>query len=239
MESLYIIIPAYNESENIGKVIEQWYPIVEKYHGNGSSRLVIIDDGSRDNTYEIIEKYAKEKKLLIPITKKNGGHGAAILFGYHYALEHNADYIFQTDSDGQTMPEEFPPFWKEKDKYDMIIGDRKKRQDGSARVFVTKVLKYVIRLCFGVNLKDANTPYRLMKAETLRSYIHLIPKEFNLSNVLIAVIYAKKNCNIKYYPITFKPRQGGTNSINLKSITRIGKKAVFDFLELNRIIENS
>ena len=151
----------------------------------------------------------------------------------------SADYIFQTDSDGQTLPEEFEPFWKRRQKYDMVIGWRKDRQDGISRVFVTKTLKLVIRICFGVNLTDANTPYRLMKAETMARYIHLIPKDFNLSNVLLAVIYKKKGCSIKFLPVTFRPRQGGVNSINMKKICKIGKQAVIDFVKLNRIIRRT
>ena len=50
MDILYIVIPAYNEAANIKMVIEEWYPIVEKYNGNGNSRLLVIDDGSKDET---------------------------------------------------------------------------------------------------------------------------------------------------------------------------------------------
>ena len=53
MDTLYIVIPAYNESENIKRTIEEWCPVVEKHNGGGASRLVIINDGSRDDTYEI------------------------------------------------------------------------------------------------------------------------------------------------------------------------------------------
>ncbi len=54
------------------------------------------------------------------------------------ALEQNADYIFQTDSDGQTLPEEFYGFWELRDKYSAVIGYRNHRKDGFSRVFVTK-----------------------------------------------------------------------------------------------------
>ncbi|MDD6157388.1 MAG: glycosyltransferase family 2 protein [Lachnospiraceae bacterium] len=236
MEKLYIIIPAYNEEENIKRVIDDWYPIVEKHNGNGESRLVIIDDGSKDSTYKIMQEYAKERPLFHPITKPNGGHGATVLYGYHYALENNADFIFQTDSDGQTLPSEFDPFWEQKEQYDMVIGYRKGREDGFSRVFVTKTLKAVIKVCFGVDVTDANTPYRLMKAGTLRKYIGLIPKDFNLSNVLVSVIFAQKKCDVKYIPITFRPRQGGVNSINLKKIFKIGINAVKDFRAINKAI---
>lgn len=239
MENLYIVIPAYNEEENIKSVIDDWYPIIEKISKEGSknSRLLIIDDGSKDNTYKILKEYAKTHPYFLPMTKKNSGHGATILYGYNYALEQNTDYIFQTDSDGQTLPEEFQQFWNLRKDYDMVIGWRNKRQDGLSRIFVTKVLKFTIKICFGENVKDANTPFRLMKADTLAKYIKMVPKDYNLSNVLLSVIYARKKCNVKFIPITFRPRQGGINSINLKKIFKIGKKAYIDFKELNRILK--
>lgn len=236
MDKLYIVIPAYNEEENISAVVEDWYPVIEKHHGDGESRLVIIDDGSKDSTYEILKASAQDKPLLLPLTKLNSGHGATVLYGYHYALDHGADYIFQTDSDGQTLPEEFEPFWEQREDYDMVIGWRRGRQDGGSRVFVTKTLKAVIRVCFGVTVTDANTPYRLMKAGTLREYIELIPEDFNLSNVILSVIYAKKGCRVKFIPITFRPRQGGVNSINMKKIFKIGQKALTDFKAINRAL---
>lgn len=235
MDTLYLIMPAYNEESNIAQVIDDWYPVVEKTGDAG--RMVIVDDGSRDRTYELVKEAARTRPLLIPLTKKNGGHGSAVLYGYHYALSQNADYIFQTDSDGQTRPEEFWTFWQQREQYDMLIGHRCRREDGISRIFVTKVLKLVIRLCFGVSVPDANTPFRLMNAQTLRREIDLVPRDFNLSNVIISVIYAKKKCRVKYLPITFRPRQGGVNSINLKRIFGIGRRAVGDFRSINRTLK--
>ena len=236
MDKLYIVIPAYNEEENIDKVIDDWYPVVEQHNSGGESRLVIIDDGSKDSTYTKLQKAAETRRLLVPLTKPNGGHGATVLYGYYYALEQGADYIFQTDSDRQTLPDEFESFWVMREDWDMIIGWRKSRQDGVSRIFVTKTLKAVIKACFGVTVTDANTPYRLMKAETMRKYLKLIPENFNLSNVLLTVIYHKKGCRVKYIPITFRSRQGGVNSINMKKIIGIGKQALGDFIKLNDLI---
>jgi glycosyltransferase involved in cell wall biosynthesis len=232
VDKLYIVIPAYNEEANIDKVIKDWYPIIEKI-GNGS-RLVIIDDGSKDKTYPIMQQYAKELEAFEPITKVNGGHGATVLYGYHYAINAGADYIFQTDSDGQTVPEEFMPFWEQRSSYDMLIGDRRGRQDGLSRIFVTKTLKFVLWLCFHVSIIDANTPFRLMKAATLKEQLKLVPENFNLSNVMISVIYARKKLAVKFIPVTFRPRQGGVNSINMKKIIRIGRQAVTDFRSINK-----
>lgn len=235
MDKLYIVIPAYNEEENIEAVIKEWYPIVERI-GNGS-RLVIIDDGSKDSTYSIMKNYADDLEAFEPLTKPNGGHGATVLYGYKYAVDIGADYVFQTDSDGQTVPEEFWQFWEDRDNWDMIIGQRKGRQDGFSRVLVTKTLKFVLWLSFRVRLKDANTPFRLMKADVLKEQLGLIPDGYNLSNVLISVIYARKGLKVRYIPITFRPRQGGVNSINMKRIFKIGRQAVRDFKKLNQVLK--
>lgn len=234
MENLYIVIPAYNEQETIQSVIEQWYPVVSQI--GADSRLVIVNDGSKDNTYEIMLECTKNRPQLIPLSKENSGHGATLLYAYHYALEHEANYVFQTDSDGQTLADEFWSFWEQRKEFDMIIGYRNQRKDGISRIFVTRVLKLVIKICFGEKITDANTPFRLMEGKILKQNLYLVPENFNLSNVILSVIYAKKKLKVKYIPITFRPRQGGVNSINLKKITRIGIQAVKDFKKINKTL---
>ena len=103
MNTLYIVIPAYNEEANIETVVKEWYEVIKER--SEESRLVVIDDGSKDSTYAIMQKMAETMPKFVPLTKPNGGHGATVLYGYRYALDHGADYVFQTDSDGQTRPE--------------------------------------------------------------------------------------------------------------------------------------
>lgn len=237
MEKLYIVIPAYNEQDTIKKVIDDWYPVVEQI--GGESRLVIVNDGSSDRTEEILAGCAESHERLVGLTKENGGHGAAVLYGYQYALDAGAEYIFQTDSDGQTVSAEFWDFWKQRKAYDMVIGNRVKREDGFSRIVVTKVLKLVLLMLFHVRIPDANTPFRLMKADTLAQYLPLIPPGYHLSNVIISVIYKKKKLAVKYMPITFRPRQGGVNSINMKKIIQIGRQAWKDFRTINKVITGS
>lgn len=236
MDKLYIIIPAYNESSNIRKLIDDWYPVIENHNSGGESRLVIINDGSKDDTYDILQECAATRPLLVPLTKKNGGHGPTVLFGYRYALESNADYIFQTDSDGQTDPAEFEHFWELRNEYDAIIGSRSKRQDGFSRKFVEKVLLLILRMTFKVKIPDSNAPFRLMKRELMEKYIGKMPEDFNLPNVMLTTYFAYFKEKIKFEEITFKPRQGGTNSINIRKIIKIGIKAVKDFAALKKNI---
>ena len=230
MDKLFIIMPAYNEEENIHNVIAQWHPVAERI--SPDSRLVVIDDGSRDRTLTIARNLKKTYPRLIVLTKENLGHGPAVLYGYRYAVSKGADYVFQTDSDGQTLPSEFPIFWKNRRKCGLLIGSRVKRMDGLSRIFVTWVLQMVLLIIFRIPIRDANTPYRLMQCSELKKVLTKVPENFFLSNVLITVIYTKQNRGVHYYPITFLERQNGSNSINLKKILLIGSRAFFQFWRL-------
>lgn len=95
-------------------------------------------------------------------------------------------------------------------------------------------MKLVLRIIFGITVTDANTPYRLMKRELLEKYISKVPKDFNLSNVMLTVLFVYNRENIEFLPITFRQRQGGVNSINLKKITKIGIQAVKDFRTIKK-----
>lgn len=230
-EKIYFVMPAYNESANIEEVVDQWLPVVEKI--GSESRLVVANDGSKDDTWEKLNKMQQEKPLLIAIDKPNSGHGSTVLHLYRYAISQGADFVFQTDSDGQTNPEEFWPMFENRHQYDFQIGHRKGRQDGWSRVVVTKILRLVVWLLFHVWVVDANTPFRLMRSDKLNEIIEKIPKDYFLCNVAITAIAVKKKERIKWYPITFRPRTKGVNSINLKRIFKIGWRALSDFRKIN------
>lgn len=234
MNSIYFVMPAYNEAANIRDTVEQWYPVVEKCNAEcGEARLVIANDGSKDNTFQILQDLCHEFPLLEPINKHNSGHGATVLMLYRYAIEHGASYIFQTDSDGQTSPEEFWQMYENRQKYDMQIGSRNGRKDGLSRIVVSRVLRLVVWLIFRVWVEDPNTPFRLMKTEGLSKILTVVPRDFFLCNVAVSAIATKWNYRIGWYKISFKPRQGGVNSINFRRIAKIGLKALGELKDIN------
>lgn len=234
-ETVYFVMPAYNEEANIAQTVKVWHKVVEKL---SAAKLVIANDGSKDGTLKVLEALKKDYSLLEVIDKPNSGHGATVMSLYKYAMEHDADYIFQTDSDGQTDPEEFWQMWEHRSAYDFQIGHRLGREDGGGRVFVTKVLRLVVFLLFHVWVKDANTPFRLMRTDRLCTIYNMLPKDFFLCNVAISAIAVRMKLRIGWYRITFRPRQGGINSINLKRIIGIGWKAIGDFYRLNKKIKD-
>ena len=230
-------MPAYNEEANIEKTIQQWYPIVERINRTDGceAMIAIADDGSTDNTFAVMSqlKTKDDLRYFEPLTKPNGGHGQTVLYLYRYAIENGADYIFQTDSDGQTRPEEFWQMFDHRHDFDFQIGYRKRRQDGMQRIFVTKTLRLIVWLMFREWVTDANTPFRLMRKEKLQSIMEVIPGDYFLCNVAISAIAVKWKYRVKFYEITFRPRQGGVNSINMKRIFKIGWKALGDFRKIN------
>lgn len=209
-----------------------------KQSGGGDSKLIIINDGSTDKTYEKLLELKQEYSYLLPLTKENGGHGPTILFGYHYAIENKADYIFQTDSDGQTNPGEFYDFWNLRKKYDAIIGNRINREDGKERAFVEKVVCLMLKLFFKVNVPDANAPFRLMSAQLLNKYINRISIDYNLPNIILTMFFKYYDENILFKEITFCARKKGKNTINFKKIINIGMKSIKDFYFYRKGIKN-
>ncbi|MBP5777556.1 MAG: glycosyltransferase family 2 protein, partial [Prevotella sp.] len=187
----------------------------------------------------IMQGLKERYPLLEPLDKPNSGHGATVLYLYRYAISQGADYVFQTDSDGQTCPDEFWQMWDNRKRYDFQIGVRKGRQDGANRVFVSKTLRLVVWLMFHEWVTDANTPFRLMRANKLQRIMDVIPHDYFLCNVAISAIAKKWDYKIGWYPITFRPRQGGVNSINMKRIMKIGWKALGDFRTINRNLKNN
>lgn len=231
-EILYIVMPAYNEETNIEKTIRQWYPVLRGK--NQESRLVIADSGSTDGTHSLLKELQKKYPQLEILEKTGKQHGPKVIALYDYAIKKGADYVFQTDSDGQTNPNEFEAFWEERERKDVIIGVRNIRGDGKIRAFVEKVVCVLLRMYFGVKVQDANAPFRLMKTEVIKKYLYRLKEDYNLPNIMMTTYFVYYGENVAFHEISFKSRQGGKNSINMLKIIKIGWKALKDFYLLKR-----
>lgn len=232
MDSIYIVMPAYNEEDNIESVIKDWYPILEGK--SDKSRLVIADSGSTDRTHEILMGLKASYPQLEALSDTGKYHGPKLCALYDYAIKNGADYIFQTDSDGQTNPLEFDGFWNDRASFDGIFGNRTVRGDGQSRAFVEKVVCILVKMIFGVKVPDANAPFRLMKASSVEKYLYKMDKDFNLPNIMMTVYFVYYKERTEFKIISFKPRQAGTNSINIPKIIKIGWKALSDFSKLKK-----
>lgn len=226
-ESLYIVMPAYNEEANIEKVIEQWYPILEGKGAN--SRLVVADSGSSDNTHKILVALQEKYTKLVILSDTLKEHGPKLMALYDYAVKQDATYVFQTDSDGQTNPAEFEYFWNKRNEYDAIVGNRTRRGDGVGRFFVEKVVCLLLFVFLGVIVPDANAPFRLIKIDLLKKYLSKIPFDYNIPNIILVAYFKRYKEKLLFREISFQSRKAGKNSINFGKIFKIGLKAVKDF----------
>ena len=118
MKKLAIIIPVFNEENNIEKLITDWFKEISKYYKK-NFKFIIINDGSTDDTHKKLKKI--KSNFLIYINQKNIGHGNTCFKGYKLALKKKYDLIFQIDSDNQCDPKYFKYFIKSIDQEDAVF----------------------------------------------------------------------------------------------------------------------
>ena len=114
------------------------------------------------------------------------------------------------------------------------MGDRKKRGDGMGRKVVENVLRVYLKIFFGTFVPDANAPFRLMKSSVVAKYLDLMPADFNLPNAILAACFSKYHEKVCYRTVTFQPRQGGKNYMNVRRIFQIGMQSIRNFAEIRK-----
>jgi len=220
-------MPSYNEEGCIERVVRSWHG--EVLNVLGRSKMVVVDDGSRDSTGRILDALATELPGLEVIHQKNGGHGAALITGYKATAD--AEWVFQVDSDGQFLPADFWKLWDRRAKGRFITGYRKERFDAIVRLIITRVLRLVLYLLFGCTAKDSNIPFRLMKGDTLGSYLALVPEGVFIPNIFLTVIAVKSGQAVLDIPVTHVARK--TGAVSLANI-RLAKALIRCVSELVR-----
>ena len=228
---LAVVMPVYNEAANIAVVLEEWFRCLGSVCPN--FLLFAINDGSRDETATVLTSLQNRlgPRLRI-IDKPNSGHGLTCREGYELALAEGAEWILQIDSDGQCDPIFFDSFYASRAEYDCVFGYRRTRDDGFGRVLVSKCCQLLLWLLTGLYLTDPNVPYRLIRAVALRKALRRVPADFELQNIGLTFTLKQQKLDWKFFPIHFRARRGGENSINYRKIARMGIDFLRDFRRL-------
>lgn len=219
VNNLWVIMPVYNEEEAVPQVIEEWHKCLSE--NVQSYTLCILNDGSKDNTLNILKEYEAKYPEIKVIDKPNSGHGQTCIYGYKLALEHGADWIFQIDSDGQCDPVYFSEVLKYTDTHKAIYGYRQTRDDGLKRSLISRFVTLFTYFATGQWVRDANVPYRLIHASIMKDIVGKVPETFHLANILVSVL-SKKYTGIKWIDIHFRDRVGGTASVKTISFVKHG-----------------
>lgn len=185
----------YNEEAVAAACIETVMKTISKL--NTFTTLLVVNDGSRDNTERILqEKQKKYRSKLIVIThKKNKGYGAALQTGMKTALKMGFEWCLHMDSDLTNNPKYIPHFIKHiSDKYDCVKASRyikgaKIVNVPTYRRVISVVGNYIASLIFGIGIKDCTNGFRMVRLEKIRG-LHF--KENNFSIILEELYYLKK-----------------------------------------------
>jgi glycosyltransferase involved in cell wall biosynthesis len=225
---LAVVMPIYNEEANIEKVIGEW---TAEFSRLGIAFVIFaVNDGSHDGTGAVLERLAARNPAISAITKANAGHGRACRTGYENAVQAGAAWMLQIDSDGQCDPGFFGEFWRASDEADCVFGLRTSRDDGMLRSLVSAGCRVVTSALCGMDLKDANVPYRLIRTSALAAALARIPEDFDMQNVALTVALKRdRSLRWRHVPIHFRDRQAGTNSIHLGRILAMGWELARNF----------
>ena len=211
---LSIVMPAYNEEEVIETVVKQWTDLLTRQFPAENTRLIVINDGSRDNTGAILDQIKDRYPKLMVVHQVNGGHGNAVVNGYRQAVALDSEFVFQTDSDDQFISDDFGKLWEKRDKSPFILGYREERYDAPARLIITKILRLSIAFIYGTYIMDSNIPFRLIRGTFLKKLLAQLPTPTPFApNIFLAVMAKKAGFNTFDIPITHKERLTGTVSI--------------------------
>lgn len=209
-----LIIPAYNEEKNIENTIKK---ILDLH--NPDIDYIIINDGSTDNTLEILENN-HFNYLNLPA---NLGIGGAVQTGYKYALYNNYDIAIQFDGDGQHNIEYISQLIQQIEaSNDLVIGSRFLdnltgfKSTKTRRVGI-KLLSNLIKLCTGKKITDPTSGFRACNKKIIELFSMNYPYDYPEPDTIVKVI--KKGFNVKEIPVIMNEREQGKSSINmLKSV---------------------
>lgn len=204
-----IIIPAYNEAENLTKVILG----IEKLGTDFD--YVIINDGSTDNTQKLCQKKAYNV-VNLPI---NSGIGVAVQTGYKYALYNDYDIAIQIDGDGQHDVSYLNKIVDsiENNVADVVIGSRFIEKEGfqssGARRLGIKILSFIIWICTGVKVKDVTSGFRAVNKRFIKIFADDYSKDYPEPEAIVTT--KMYNGRILEIPVVMKERERGSSSITL------------------------
>ena len=205
-----VIIPAYNEEENIEKVVDNLIRNFPQYD------YIIVNDGSTDGTKMVCQR----KRYEVLNLSINMGIGGAVQTGYCYARDNDYDIAVQIDGDGQHDVGFLENMirYMEEEQADCVIGSRFMEKEGfqssGLRRTGIKFLSILGWILTGVRIRDITSGYRLVN----RRFIHIFAQDYpaDYPEPEAMVITAVHRGKIVEYPVIMRQREGGTSSITLK-----------------------
>lgn len=217
------VIPAHNEAETIGKIIQETKKYIEK--------IFVVDDGSTDDT----AKVAEENGAQVIRHDTNKGYGAAQRTGQKITIQNGFDYILQLDADGQHDPKYIPELLKVAltGGYDIVLGSRFLNYSYKDYPFVRRIgitfFTKVVSFLGGVRLTDVTSGYKVYKTLSLQKLTRTSDKHPAVEQMLEM---AKRNMKIKEISIEMPIRNNGESHLNFKRYALYPLRMIFSVLKV-------
>ncbi len=229
---LSVIIPVYNEEKTVVELVKRVLARPE------TGEVIIIDDGSRDNTREELKKLQDIPNVKIIFQETNHGKGAAVIRGIPEAA---MPYVIIQDADFEYTPEDYPlvlaPLLL--GKADVVYGSRFMCTPGQVRYFRhemgNKILTFFSNLCSDIHLTDMETCYKCFKREVIQN-LNLTSQRFGIEVELTAKLAKSRRLRIWDVPISYNPRKYNEG----KKITwKDGVSAIWQIIKFNLFTDRS
>lgn len=225
IKELSVFFPAYNEEGNIEKTVRDAKEVLEKIAKKWE--IIIVNDGSKDNTLKVAKELNKEDKRIRIINHKvNRGYGGALKSGFKTA---KYAWVAFTDADGQFDFSEITKLLDKKDKADLILGYRLKRADSFMRKVYTFIWSRVIpRILFGLTVRDYSCGFKLIKKKVFDSVQPLVGEE-KVTQIEMLTKAKRRGFKFAEVGVHHYPRRTGIQTgANIKVVM----KSIIDLIKL-------
>lgn len=209
---LTIVIPAFNEAENLEIVL----PEIIGFCNNNNFKLIVVNDGSYDETKSVLEKNKKDEIVQVIHHKLNKGYGAAIKTGI---LACDTEYVITIDADGQHSISDVQKLYNkilEKDA-DMVVGSRKGLRSASfMRKMGKSLIRIIAKILMSIPIHDINSGMKICRTELVKKYLVLTPDTMSYSDIITLIFINNKHLVLEE-PITINDRLKGKSTIRLET----------------------
>jgi dolichol-phosphate mannosyltransferase len=217
-----VIVPTYNEKENIESLVAQLLSLPTRVH------IIVVDDNSPDGTGEIADGLAAENAGRVSVIHRSGklGLGTAYIAGFKEALAEGADLVCSMDADFSHDPRYIPYIVdKINQGYDLVIGSRYVRGGRSTQTLDRKVISWsantITRVLLGLHAHDTTISYRCYRRQALES-LDLDSIKSSGYSFLFEILFRveQRGCKIGEVPITVQDRRRGASKISRNEIVK-------------------
>ena len=234
--NISLVIPAYNEDESLGELIS-WIERVMLEHSL-SYEVIFIDDGSSDNTWDVIEQNNTRNNLIKGIKfATNNGKAAALYCGFEMA---EGDVVITMDADMQDSPDEIPELYRmiKEDGFDLVSGWKKKRYDPMGKTIPSKLFNFTAKIVSGIKLHDFNCGLKAYSKKVIKNievygemhrYIPILAKKAGFKNIGEKIVeHRSRKYGVSKYGLE-RMIKGYLDLITLTFMTRFSRSPMYFF----------